>query len=89
MFLMPKVDWFDKICERLRDYSEGDIWCNCGDEIMCRTESAANAIADMITQLYRTHGEDVVVCTGYYDPEEDKRTNMEDRCTGWWYINLD
>lgn len=29
--LMKKVNWFEKITERLRDYSEGDVWTN-GDD---------------------------------------------------------
>lgn len=85
---MGRLNWFHVIADRLRDYSEGDVWCNYGDEIMCRTQSAADAIADLIESLYRSQGEDIVVNTGYYDPEEDRRNGEEDRCTGWWYINI-
>ena len=84
----PKIDWFNEFLARLRDYSEGDIWSD-GLELLCKTESAADMLADMITTLYRTQGEDVVVVTGYYDPKEDERNNEVDRHTGWWYVYLD
>ena len=85
---LQSVNWIELINERLRDYSEGDVWSNFCDEIMCRSESAANAFADLIEQLYRSQGEEVTVYTGYYDPQEDKRSGEEDRCTGWWYVNI-
>ncbi len=81
------MDWFNIISDRLRDYSDGDIWSS-GDEILCRTESAADALSDMLFQLYKSQDEDVLINTGYYDPEEDKRNGEEDRYTGWWYVNI-
>lgn len=88
MELNEKINWFEEIAGRLRDYSEGDIWVAEGCEILCRTESAADAIADMLEQLYRSQDEEILINTGYYDPEEDKRSNEEDRYTGWWYVNI-
>lgn len=85
--MTDKIDWFDEICKRLRDYSGGDIW-SAGDEILCKTESAADAIADLIESLYRSDDEEVMVNTGYYDPEEDERNGEVDRFTGWWYVNI-
>lgn len=85
--LTKKVEWFNEIADRLRDYSEGEIW-STKDEILVKTESAANAIADMMESLYRIQGDEVLVNTGYYDPDEDKRNNEVDRFTGWWYINI-
>lgn len=85
---MDKLNWIDLITERLRDYSEGEIWTDGGSEILVRTESAANTVADMLTTLYRTQGEEVEINTGYYDPEEDERNNEVDRYTGWWYVNI-
>lgn len=82
---MASPNWFSIIMDGLRDYSEGDVWSD-GDAIMCRTESAANALSDLIEQLYKSHGEDVQICTGYYDPEEDERNGEADRFTGWWYV---
>lgn len=85
---MNNNDWMLTICEALPDYSEGKIWSD-GSEILVKTESAADTVADLIESLYRLQGEEVLVNTGYYDPEEDKRNNEEDRYTGWWYINID
>lgn len=81
------MDWFSAFCDRLRDYSEGEIW-SVGDELLCRTESAANALADLLEQLYKADGKEVNICTGYYDPKEDERNGEEDRFTGWWYVNM-
>jgi hypothetical protein len=85
---MKRVDWFYEIADRLRDYSEGDI-LSSGCEILCKTEDVADALADMFECLYKAQDEDILVNTGYYDPEEDKRNNEEDRYTGWWYVNID
>ena len=85
---MEKINWMDLIIERLRDYSDGDIWSN-GCEILCKTESAADALADMLECLYKAQDEEILINTGYYDPEEDKRNNEVDRNTGWWYVNID
>lgn len=86
-FITEKVNWFEKITESLRDYSEGEIWSS-GDEILCKTESAAEAVADMLEMLYAAQGEDISVCTGYYDPIEDERNGELDRLSGWWYVNI-
>lgn len=85
--LSEEQDIFNGIAWNLRDYSEGDVWSTV-DEILCRTESAANAIADMFQTLYRVRGKEVTVNTGYYDPGEDERNGKTDRCTGWWYVNI-
>ena len=71
------------------NYSDEIIWSDEDAEILVKTESAADTIADLITLLYRLQGEEVLVNTGYYDPEEDKRNNDEDRYSGWWYVNID
>ena len=82
-----ELKYFDLIADNLRDYPDGEVW-SAGDELLCKTEEAANALADILEQLYSAQGEDVTVHTGYYDPEEDKRNGEEDRYTGWWYVNL-
>lgn len=82
-----KIDWFQEIAERLRDYSDGDVW-SLGDELLCKTESSANVLADLLEQLYNSQGEEIIINTGFYDPEEDKRNCEEDRCTGWWYVDI-
>lgn len=82
------IDWYDVIAQNLRDYSDGEVW-STGDEILCKTETAAEAISDMIWQLYRAQGESVTLTTGYYDPEKDQQSGQEDRFTGWWYVDID
>lgn len=82
-----KCNWFEKICERLRDYSDGEVWSD-GDMILCRSEQIADAIADMIESLYKSDDNEVLIGTGYYDPAEDKRLGQEDRYTGWWYVDI-
>lgn len=78
----------EMIVNALPDYPDGIIWSD-GEEILVKTESAADTIADLIEALYRAQGEEILVNTGSYDPEEDKRNNEEDRYTGWWYVNID
>mgnify|MGYP000006518363 FL=1 len=84
-----RIDWMEMIVNALPDYSDGIIWSDGGAEILVKTESAANTIADLVEALYRLQGEEVLVNTGHYDPEEDRRNNEEDRYTGWWYVNID
>ena len=83
-----RFEWFALITERLRDYSDEEVWSD-GTEILCRTESAAEAIADLLWQLYNSQGDEVTVTTGYYDPEEDERNGERDRYTGWWYVGIE
>lgn len=83
-----RIDWMEMIVNALPDYPDGIIWSD-GEEILVKTESAADTIVDLIEALYRAQGEEILVNTGSYDPEEDKRNNEEDRYTGWWYVNID
>ena len=82
-----RIDWFSEIATRLRDYSQGEIWSS-GDEILCKAEETADALADMFESLYRSQDEEILVNTGYYDPIEDERSGETDRYTGWWYVNV-
>lgn len=86
---IKKANWMEMIVNALPDYSDVIIWSDGGTEILVKTESAANTIADLIEALYRAQGEEVLVNTGFYDPEEDKRNNEEDRYSEWWYVNID
>ena len=82
------MDFFQTIYDSLPDYSEGKVWSS-GNEILVKTESAAETLADIIEYVSKANGIEVLCHTGYYDPEEDKRNNEEDRYTGWWYINIE
>lgn len=80
------VDWYGTMCMRLRDYSDGDVWSD-GEIILCKTKDGADAICDLLWQLYRSNDEEIAFTTGYFDPEEDARQGEEDRYTGWYYID--
>ncbi len=73
---------FNNILEALPTMpsASSSIWTN-GEAILCSTEDAANALADLIDAL--NIGDAV---TGYYDPEEDQRNNEVDSCTGFYYV---
>lgn len=45
-----------------------------------------NLIVNMENKTYKVYTN---AFYGYYDPEEDKRNNEEDRYTGWWYVKID
>lgn len=63
-----------------------DIWYYAiADEILCRTEKLADAIADILDAISGEHES----LTGYYDPEQDERDNCVDDRTGWWYVDYD
>lgn len=86
---LKRDDWFYDIMEALPNIAAGDVWAT-DEEILCRTEAAANAVATIIEELYSKHnGERVVITTGYYDPEEDIVFGTCDQFTGWWYVRID
>ena len=58
------------------------IWMDSEGEIVCKTQTQAEGIADFLEDL---GFEDVR--TGYYDPEEDKRDNVLDEYTDKWYVD--
>ena len=89
MLRSERVNWMYSFVESLPDYSDGNIWTDGDREILVRTESAAEAVADLIELLYRAQGDDISINTGYYDPEEDRKNGETDRYTGWWYVNID
>lgn len=80
-------EWFEIIVERLPSEPKGDVWAS-GGEILCKTEKIANDVADLIEHLYCLQDEEVCVCTGYYDPEEDAISGEVDNHTGWWYVDI-
>ena len=54
------------------------------EKILCKDEAAINGIADLLDDV-AGYG---VCCTGYYDPEEDKRSDCVDEYTGYYYLEL-
>lgn len=50
--------------------------------IVSKDETTVNRIADMLDSM----GFDAV--TGYFDPEEDKRSGEVDSLTGYYYVDI-
>lgn len=77
---------FQDICKQLpkepHDFNGKPVIWAVEDEILCDDENVTEIIGDFLEHL----GFDEVN-TGYYDPEEDKRSNEVDKFTGWYYVN--
>lgn len=65
------------------DKFEPKFWTD-GEKILSKDQSALNGIADLIDDV-ATYG---ICCTGYYDPEEDKRSDCIDKYTGYYWLEL-
>lgn len=63
------------------------LWSD-GTAILCKTEDAANAIADLLEALLYACGQEVNATTGYYDPEVDGLNGDTDEYTGWHYVDI-
>lgn len=80
---------FDIILHNLPDIgqkSEKDVFfkeCDASDEILSKNEEAINHLADAFDAM------GLVAVTGYYDPEEDKKSGQEDCLTGLYHLNVD
>ena len=81
------MDWYEEIAKRLCECRMLDVYSD-GYVILCRNEYASNLMADLIESLYLSDGEEVIVNTGYFDPDEDEQNDETDRFTGWWYVDL-
>lgn len=78
---LQKSSWYNKLLEKLPTSPEVAIrgyWKNDEDEIMCKTEAAANALADFLTAA----GLDICACC--YNADLDVAT--EDNFYGWWAV---
>lgn len=79
---------FNSIMSRLPDEPSGDgrnrfqFWSD-GMEILTADEDAHKQLVEFFDSIR------IDVCTGYYDPAEDKRDNSVDDHTGNYYINLE
>lgn len=71
---------FMKIIEALPKDPQ-KFWTN-GEEILCETEDTAETIADFLECLIGVDD----ICTGFFDPEEDKNNEINE-CTGFYYVN--
>lgn len=78
---VQKSSWYNEILEKLPtspDAAMQGYWKNDEDEIMCKTEAAANALADFLTAA----GLDICACC--YNADLDVAT--EDNFYGWWAV---
>lgn len=82
----PKTNWFTTVVNILAGNGSETVWCDDNGQILTKTEEAANIVANLIEAFYRSQGEEISVNTGYYDPEDDKRSGVGNNHTGWWYI---
>ena len=77
-----------RIIDGLPSEPTHDIWSD-GTYILCRTESIANAIADLLDSLYAGMCQNASTVTGYFDPKDDAHSGETDQLTGWWYVDID
>ncbi len=94
-------DLYDELCEEGHDeFSQrfdllwdilsqlpskpGRFWYD-GNEILCRNEDEADAVANFIDSIIG----DSCTHTGYYDPAEDERSGEVDAHTGYYYVDFD
>lgn len=57
-----------------------DFWSDGGNEIFCRTEEQANALADMFDKLFQGNK----ATTGHYDDSD----GFTDKFSGWYYVTI-
>lgn len=69
--------------QKHEDENRNGYWTD-GDEILCKTEEAAEHLADFLEDIGFAD-----VHTGYYDPKEDARNNQVDDHTGYYYVGID
>lgn len=60
-----------------------DIWSD-GEKILSRSEDTITVIADLFDRI----ANNAVSCTGYYNPDEDRRDGCMDDHTGYYYVTL-
>lgn len=78
----PQSEAISKILDALpKEPTEGTKYWTNGDVILCKTDDAANTIADFLESL----GLDPT--TGYYDPVEDAESGEADALTGYYYVD--
>lgn len=57
-----------------------------GGMILCPTEASCENVADFLQDILR---DTIVVHTGYYDPNEDRRNQECDDHSGFYYISFE
>ena len=66
------------------DANDRKFWTD-GEMIFCPTEDGMNMVYNALLPLCTGT---TCLCTGYYDPKEDKQMGEEDECTGYYYVKI-
>lgn len=80
----------DKLAREPRSYDTADdpgFWTN-GDLILCPSEYEAITVAEFLIDIFSEHDPSNIL-TGYYDPEEDSGNGKQNKCTGFYYVDID
>lgn len=75
----------EHLCSYLQSAEDTNSFWFDGEEILCRKESQAEALADFFEDLYAYPA----IVTGYYDPAEDERNGEVNDHTGWYYVTIE
>lgn len=75
----------EHLCSYLPSAEDTNSFWFDRDEILCRKESQAEALADFFDDIYAY----TTANTGYYDPEEDEYNGEVNSHTGWYYVTID
>ncbi len=57
------------------------------EHILCPSSEEAETVANFIEDIVSGYGS-LIATTGYYDPEEDKKSNTVDKYTGFHYVDF-
>lgn len=82
------TNYFLAFCKSLPSNAEEEIWSD-GSMILCKDGKTAKTIATILKLMYKKENIDVVIVTGYYDPNDDKRNDEVDMYTGWHYVSME
>ena len=80
---------FVGIARSLPDYPAKwtDKWYSGYDYILCRTEAQAIELAELIGfDCYGPCPSYDAIEYGYFDPEDDAESGIDDETTGWWFV---
>lgn len=67
-------------------HNDPGFWTD-GDQILCPSEVEAEAVANFLQDVVSEHA-GITATTGYYDPEEDKKEDLDDEYTGFYYVDF-
>ena len=62
------------------------LYDELGTQVLTDSEARAEALADLLKCIVEDSS---MVLTGYYDPEEDRRSGETDEFTGYWFVNVE